>query len=114
MLRIADQIILQIVLLFQRIADSIQTAVSFCICSCILTALVIGGNLCFNSALIELFKVNAVDVVRCRYVLEGIFKEFKDLIRTQLFMQMIGNGFCRLIASRIFAGRFRPYFVSRI
>ena len=26
---------------------------------------------------------------------EGIFKEFKDLIRTQLIMQMrIGNGFC--------------------
>ncbi len=87
MLRIADQIILQIVLLFQR--------VSFCIYSCILTALVVGGNLCFNSALIELFKVNAVDVVRCRYVLEGIFKEFKDFIRTQLFMQMIGNGFLR-------------------
>ena len=49
--------------------------------------------------LIELFKVNAVDVVRCRYVLEGIFKEFKDLIRTQLFMQMIGNGFCGIAHS---------------
>mgnify|MGYP000205339003 CR=1 FL=1 len=80
MLRIADQIILQIVLLFQRVADSIQTAVSFCIYSCILTALVIGGNLCFNSALIELFKVNAVDVIRCGYVLEAVLEEFKDFI----------------------------------
>ena len=43
--------------------------------------------------------MNAVDVVRCRYVLEGIFKEFKDFIRTQLFMQMIGNGFCGIAHS---------------
>ena len=93
MLRIADQIILQIVLLFQRVADCVQTAVSFCKYGCILAALIVGSNLCFNFARIKLFKVNAVDVIRCGYVLEAVLEEFKDFIRTQLFMQMIGNGF---------------------